>query len=72
MQDAIGNTTAATLTVRVHESDASTKAPPRPRDLTARVFEGETVRIPIPLVGIDADGDGVTLLGRVVARPTGA
>ncbi|WP_028046670.1 Ig-like domain-containing protein [Cellulomonas sp. URHE0023] len=63
VMDATGNVTAATVTVRVHESDAGTKAPPRPRDLTARVFEGDKVRIVVPLVGIDADGDGVTLLG---------
>ncbi len=61
--DTAGNVTAATVTVRVHESDAATKSPPRPRDLVARVFEGDTVRIPVPLVGIDDDGDGVTLLG---------
>lgn len=61
--DTAGNVTAATVTVRVHESDPATKSPPRPRDLVARVFEGDTVRIPVPLVGIDDDGDGVTLLG---------
>ncbi|WP_448061131.1 Ig-like domain-containing protein [Cellulomonas hominis] len=69
VRDATGNETAATLTVRVHESDASTKAPARPVDLTARVFQGDTVRISVPLVGIDADGDGVTLLG-VATAPT--
>ncbi|MBU4214866.1 MAG: cadherin-like domain-containing protein, partial [Actinobacteria bacterium] len=58
-----GISTAARLTVRVHASDASTKAAPTPRSVVARVFEAETVRIPIPLQGIDADGDGVTLLG---------
>ncbi len=63
VRDATGNETAATVTVRVHESDAATKAPPRPVDLVARVFEGDTVRITVPLVGIDPDGDGVTLLG---------
>ncbi|MBO3084009.1 Ig-like domain-containing protein [Cellulomonas fengjieae] len=63
VRDATGNETAATLTVRVHQSDPSAKPPPRPVDLVARVFEGDTVRIPVPLVGIDADGDGVTLLG---------
>lgn len=63
VQDGTGNETAATVTVRVHESDASTKQPPRPRDLEARVFEGDRVRIDVPLVGIDPDGDGVTLLG---------
>lgn len=62
--DSTGARTAATVTVRVHESDPSTKAPPRPRDLEARVFAGETVRIKVPLVGIDPDGDGVTLLGQ--------
>ncbi|WP_426592499.1 Ig-like domain-containing protein [Cellulomonas sp. McL0617] len=63
VKDATGNVTAATVTVRVHQSDAATKAPPHPRDLVARVFEGDKVRIDIPLVGIDPDGDGVTLLG---------
>lgn len=71
VRDALGNETAATLTVRVHESDATTKAPPRPRDLTARVFESETIRISVPLVGIDDDGDGVTLLGAAVAPSKG-
>ena len=63
VEDATGNVTAATVTVRVHVSDASAKAPPRPQDLVARAFQGDTVRIKIPLVGIDPDGDGVTLLG---------
>ncbi|MDQ0373468.1 Ig-like domain-containing protein [Cellulomonas humilata] len=63
VEDATGNLTAATVTVRVHASDASAKAPPRPQDLVARVFQGDTVRIYVPLVGIDPDGDGVTLLG---------
>jgi hypothetical protein len=71
VQDATGNETAATLTVRVHESDPETKAPPRPQALTARVFAGETVRIPVPLVGIDADGDGITLLGVASAGTKG-
>jgi len=66
VRDATGNVTAATLTVRVHASDPATKEPPRPRDLTARVFAADSVRIEVPLVGIDPDGDGVTLLG--VAR----
>ncbi len=71
VRDETGNETAATLTVRVHASDATSKAPPRPRDLTARVFEGEAIRIAVPLVGIDDDGDGVTLLGVAVAPTKG-
>src|SRR6478736_7860105 len=71
VQDATGMETAATVTVRVHESDPTTKAPPRPRALVARVFAGETVRIPVPLAGIDADGDGITLLGVASAGTKG-
>jgi len=63
VEDATGNISSATVTVRVHESDESSKPPPRPRDLEARVFAGETVRIDVPLIGIDPDGDGVALLG---------
>lgn len=61
--DPFGNETAATVHVTVHPSDAETKPPPRPESLTARVYEGETVRIDVPLTGIDVDGDGVLLLG---------
>lgn len=71
VSDSAGNVTAATVTVRVHESDAATKSPPRPRDIEARVFDGDTVRIPVPLVGIDTDGDGVTLLGQASALTLG-
>ncbi len=71
VQDTAGNVTAATVTVRVHESDPDTKSPPRPKDVEARVFDGDTVRIPVPLVGIDDDGDGVTLLGQASAPGLG-
>ncbi len=71
VRDPAGNTTAASLTVRVHASDEDTKAPPRPRDLVARVFAGDVVRIDVPLVGIDTDGDGVTLLGLASAAGKG-
>lgn len=71
VKDSAGNATAATVTVRVHASDAATKAPPRPHDLTARAFEGDTIRIPVPVVGIDDDGDGITLLGAAGAPAKG-
>lgn len=71
VSDPSSNTTAASLTVTVHASDPETKAPPRPEPLTARVFEGETVRIDVPLTGIDPDGDGVSLLGQDEAPTKG-
>jgi len=63
---------SAAVTVLVHASSAETKKPPRPQDLTARVFAGSTVRIPITLIGIDDDGDGVTLLGPATAPKLGS
>lgn len=71
VSDPAANVTSATVTVRVHESDPATKAPPRPQDLTARVFAEQTVRIPVPLTGIDPDGDGVLLLGEARAPRKG-
>lgn len=71
VRDSDGNSTSAQLTVTVHESNPETKAPPTPKDLTARVFAGDTVRIPIPLTGIDPDGDGVVLLGQADAPEKG-
>lgn len=71
VRDSTGNETAATVTVRVHDSDPESKAPPRPQALTARAFAGDSVRIPVPLVGIDPDGDGVTLLGVASAGTKG-
>ncbi|ROS31032.1 fibronectin type III domain-containing protein [Cellulomonas sp. PhB150] len=69
--DGTSTPTAATVTVKVHASDAESKKPPRPKDVTARVFAGQKIRIPIPLVGIDEDGDGVTLLGSATAPKLG-
>ena len=39
-------------------------SPPRPENLEARTLSGTTVSIPIPLDGIDPDGDSVTLVGQ--------
>lgn len=69
--DEAGNSSSAKLTISVHASDAERKDPARPKDLVARVFDGETVRITVPLLGIDDDGDGVSLLGQVSAPEKG-
>jgi len=70
VSDPAGASTAARLTVHVRSTDAGSKPPPTPEDLTARVYDGETVRISVPLTGIDPDGDGVTLLGLGDTSPT--
>ena len=46
-----------------------TNAAPRPRDLTARSLAGSRINIPVPLDGLDADGDSVELIG-VDSAPT--
>lgn len=69
--DASGNRVGARVQLSVHGADADAKAPARPRDLEVRVFAGESVRIDVPLVGIDEDGDGVMLQGPATAPTLG-
>ncbi|WP_378146047.1 Ig-like domain-containing protein [Cnuibacter sp. UC19_7] len=58
-----GQWATAQVTIRVRESDAASNSAPVPARITARVLAGETVRIPIPLTGIDPDGDSVQFAG---------
>src|SRR5690606_10220727 len=55
------------VVVRVRGGEEN--AAPRPRTVEARVIAGASVRIPIPLAGIDPDGDSVTLSGIGVDAP---
>jgi len=68
--DEMGQHAAAQLTIRVLGPDAGNSAP-RPGDVTARALSGSSVRIPIPLDGVDPDGDSVTLLGTDAAPELG-
>lgn len=61
--DEYGQRDSAVLRVRILAVDEVNNVAPRPKDVTARVLNGNSVRIPIPLNGIDPDGDSVTLLG---------
>ena len=63
VKDNLGNAASATITINVHQKDASNKAAPTPSDVEAQVAAGQKVQIPITLTGIDADGDDVQLLG---------
>ncbi|WP_156463363.1 Ig-like domain-containing protein [Frigoribacterium sp. Leaf172] len=58
-----GQTADAQITITVREIDAATNASPVPETVTARVVTGETVRLAVPLDGIDPDGDSVQLVG---------
>lgn len=58
----------ATVSISVREQDAATNNPPVPQTVTARVVAGQSVRVSIPLNGIDPDGDSVQLVG-VASNP---
>ena len=59
-----GQFATATVRISVRAADPETNTPPVPRTVTARVLAGDTVRIPVPLGGVDPDGDSVQLLGQ--------
>lgn len=61
--DPAGNRDAAQVRIHIRAADAEHNAAPQPRNLTVRVLAGATVRVAVPLDGIDPDGDSVTLLG---------
>ena len=67
-----GQAATALLRIAVREADIATNNPPVPATVTARVIAGETVRVRIPLAGIDPDGDSVQLLGQATNPERGS
>ncbi|TFV84515.1 tandem-95 repeat protein [Microbacterium sp. dk485] len=63
VEDSTGQKDAGYVTIQVLPVDADTNQAPRPRDITGRVLAGSEVRIPVPLDGLDPDGDSVELMG---------
>ncbi|RSX55569.1 ATPase AAA [Bifidobacterium dolichotidis] len=61
---------SGSISFHVHERDAEDKPAPQPRIIEAQVTAGERQLIQIPLIGIDADGDDVQLLGLGNTQPT--
>ncbi|MDQ0634802.1 hypothetical protein QFZ40_002711 [Arthrobacter pascens] len=61
--DPQGQKSAAAVTIHILPLEGAQNSRPQPRNLTARVVAGGTVRIPVPLDGIDPDGDSVQLTG---------
>ena len=56
------NANTGTLDITIQPSSGSNAAP-TPEQLTARLVQGGSTEIEVPLEGIDPDGDSVTLLG---------
>lgn len=61
--DEVGNFASASVLIEVVADDLAANSAPQPRDLTAWSVAGGTTRIPVPLTGIDPDGDSVSLVG---------
>ncbi len=61
--DSTNQKDAGFVRIQILPRDDESNAAPRPRDLTARVLGGAKVEIPVPLDGIDEDGDSVDLVG---------
>jgi len=67
--DPYGESAAATVTFTVTPLDEEGNRDPSPEAVTARVLAGGTIRIELPLDGVDPDGDSVYLL-RLPTGPT--
>ncbi len=61
--DPQGQKSAAAVTIHILPLEGAENSRPQPKNLTARVVAGGSVRIPVELDGIDPDGDSVQLTG---------
>ena len=66
VQDSESNVASSTVEITVMGIDSNSQ--PVPASVEARTFAGMSVRIPIPLDGVDPDGDSVELAGASGAR----
>lgn len=77
--DAFNESAVANVVFSVLDLDSENNQPPLARELTARVFQGGSVTIDVPLDGIDPDGDSVIFtsasgaaLGEITGQSSGA
>lgn len=61
--DPFGETASATAVFTVTAMDEETNRDPEPTAIVARVLAGGSIRIDLPISGIDPDGDSTQLLG---------
>ena len=70
--DDTGQKNSAQVSITIRPRDDEKNTPPVPQNVEGRVVAGTTVRIPIPLDGLDSDGDSVVLNGVGTAPAFGA
>lgn len=61
VQDTAGRVSSASVSIEIIAASSANSAP-TPQDLTGWAVAGVPVRIPVPLSGIDSDGDSVSLV----------
>ncbi|BDZ41265.1 fibronectin type III [Paraoerskovia sediminicola] len=61
VSDENGQEDSAQITVRVVDEEEN--AAPQPPDVEVRTLSGSSLRVPVPLDGVDPDGDSVRLTG---------
>ena len=71
VRDPDGRSAVARVVATVVAVGGTANQPPQPPTITARVFAGSVVRIPLPLSNVDPDGDSVALLGPARAPKLG-
>lgn len=69
--DSSGQRDAGYVTIQILPRNDEANSAPKPHDITARTLSGATVTIPVPLDGIDQDGDSVELIGIAEAPKKG-
>ena len=69
VEDSRGQRASALVTVNILERDDERNQAPRPEDIEARALAGTETQIPVPLDGLDPDGDSVELVG-IDSAPT--
>lgn len=62
----------ASVRISVREVDEATNQAPVTRTVVARVIAGDTVRVRIPVEGMDPDGDSVQVIGQETGPSKGA
>lgn len=72
ISDLFGETGAATVTFTVTADDEAGNRSPTPVPIIARVLSGGSIRVDLPLDGVDPDGDSVQLLGFPVGPTLGS
>ncbi|MCC3292095.1 Ig-like domain-containing protein [Arthrobacter sp. zg-Y1110] len=72
VSDESGQKNSAQVRINIRPRDDEKNTPPIPQNVEGRVVAGATVRIPIPLDGLDSDGDSVVLNGIGSAPTLGA